>query len=110
MMQAWSLNNESLTLWQLCQGRCWRNLMRFRIVEAGRCKILGGRSMERRSQTPVSDDLRREIRDSGLSQLELSRQSGVPQGAISKFLAKKYGLTLVNVDKLALFFGLRLKK
>jgi transcriptional regulator with XRE-family HTH domain len=57
---------------------------------------------------PVSDKLRERIEESGLSQSELSRESGVPQPSISRFMRGERGLSIEYVDKLAEYFGLTL--
>jgi hypothetical protein len=57
----------------------------------------------------VSNQLREAIRNCGMSANELSRVSGVPQPTITRFL-NDGELRSNNVDKLAAYFGLVLKK
>jgi transcriptional regulator with XRE-family HTH domain len=61
----------------------------------------------------VSSQLRRFIVDSGYSQYRLARLSGVPQSALSRFLAREGeggDLRLSTVDRLAVALDLVLTK
>lgn len=57
----------------------------------------------------LSDQLRRAIRDSGLSANAMSKEVGIPQPTISMFLQGKDILLEKNGDKLAAYFGLELR-
>jgi len=46
----------------------------------------------------------------GLTQTQLSRQSGVPRTTINEILAGKRGISKVNAARLAKFFGLRIEE
>ncbi len=59
-------------------------------------------------EVPVSDKLRERIADSGLSQSELARETGIPQPSISRFVSGDRGLSLEHVDTLAEYFNLKL--
>lgn len=61
-------------------------------------------------RTSVSETLRKTIEDSGLSLLEIERQTGVSNAIINRFIHGKRGLNLSSVDRLAEFFGLELVK
>jgi predicted transcriptional regulator len=59
---------------------------------------------------PVLDQsLRRAIKDSGLSDNELARRTGVPQPTISRFLAGA-DMKLATAAKIAAYLGLSLRK
>ena len=64
--------------------------------------------MSENDGTAFGDVLRRAIRESGLSQYRLSRDAGVPQGAISVFLSGK-DILLNTFEKLALCVGVGLQ-
>jgi plasmid maintenance system antidote protein VapI len=57
----------------------------------------------------VSEQLREAIRNCGLSANELARLAEVPQPTITRFL-NNAELRSGNIDKLAAYFGLVLKK
>jgi transcriptional regulator with XRE-family HTH domain len=52
--------------------------------------------------------VRRAIADSGLSRYAISKASGIDQAALSRFMARKVGLTLASLDALADVLHLRL--
>jgi transcriptional regulator with XRE-family HTH domain len=56
----------------------------------------------------ISDQLHNAIQKSGLTRYEISKQSGVDQAALSRFVNGKQSLTLDKVDKLADVLGLKL--
>ena len=69
------------------------------------------RTLEWPHDMAISDELKKVIRDSGLTVSETSRRAGVPRPSLSRFLNEGHdsrGLSLETVDKLATFFGLRL--
>ncbi len=55
----------------------------------------------------MSDVLRAAIRASGLSLLEIERDTGVQRGSISRFLRRERSLRLDIADKLAAYLGIR---
>ncbi len=57
----------------------------------------------------VSAELRRAIRDSGQSLCQISAACGVDDGALSRFMRKRRGLTLRSVDALCRHLGLELR-
>lgn len=54
------------------------------------------------------DQLRQAIRDSGQSQLGISRATGVGQAILSKFLSGSRGLSVTSIEKLVEHLGLEL--
>lgn len=54
---------------------------------------------KQRTETPT-ESLRRSIRDSGLSLMEIARRSGVDVATLSRFMAKKASITLTTLDAL----------
>ncbi len=56
----------------------------------------------------VSEELRRHVRDSGLSTRQLERGTGVHNSVLSRFLREERSLRLDAVDALAEFLKLRL--
>ncbi len=57
----------------------------------------------------LADILRKAITDSGLSALQLSKETGVSQPSITEFLRGK-DMRLTNASKIAAYLGLELKK
>jgi len=60
--------------------------------------------------SPLIGVLKKAIRDCGLSLPELSRQTGVSNPQIYRFVSGERSLTLPAAEKLAAFLGLRLAK
>ena len=56
----------------------------------------------------ISEQLRRFIKDSGLSTYQLERETGVHNSVLSRFLRDERGLRIETVDALAEFLKLRL--
>ncbi len=56
----------------------------------------------------VSEELRRYIRDSGLSTRQLEQETGVHNSVISRFLRDERGLRIEAVDALCEYLKLRL--
>jgi plasmid maintenance system antidote protein VapI len=50
---------------------------------------------------PVSQALRKTIREKGLTAYATAKQAGVSVDAVQRFISEKRGLTLETVDKLA---------
>ena len=59
-------------------------------------------------EVPISDQLRKAIKNSGLSSRDLAEATKVDHTSIARFLGKKRSLTLDAVDKLCEYFGLAL--
>ncbi len=66
--------------------------------------------MAKRQKAPktVSEQLRRFIKDSGVSLYQLERETGVHNSMLSRFLRGERGLRLESVDALSKFLKLRL--
>lgn len=59
--------------------------------------------------TTITTQLKTIIKTCGISRYELSRQTGVTQAALSRFVNHERGLTLASVDRLAKYLGIELK-
>lgn len=57
----------------------------------------------------LADILRAAIRDSGLSEIEIARRTGVPQSRINDFM-NGGDMRLTNAGKIARYLGLELKR
>lgn len=57
----------------------------------------------------ISQTLREKVIESGLSQFQLYRESGVNRVSIGRFLAGRTGLSMEQLDMLAVYFGLELR-
>ena len=55
---------------------------------------------------PLSAQLREAIVKSGVSRYEISRQTGVSQAALSKFVLGHRGISVKAMDAVGLFLGL----
>ena len=64
--------------------------------------------MNAKKPETLSDQLRQIIADCGMSRYEISKQSGVPEAALSRFVNGKTGLTTDTLDRLAPTLGLEL--
>jgi transcriptional regulator with XRE-family HTH domain len=58
---------------------------------------------------PFSDQLRRAIRDSGMTRYAISVSTGIDQGTLSKFMKGERGLSLAAIDKLMDSLGLEVR-
>ena len=56
----------------------------------------------------IGDTIRRAVRTSGRSQASIARGAGIPDSALSRFVADGRGMSIPNLDKLARHLGLRL--
>ena len=56
----------------------------------------------------LADDIRKTIRDSGMSRYAISRLSGVPESVFSRFMNGECSITLTTLEKLAPVLGLRI--
>jgi transcriptional regulator with XRE-family HTH domain len=66
--------------------------------------------MARQKVKPVSGQLRKAIRDSGLSYYRLARECGVTDGALSRFMRDERDLTARSMDRICGFLGLELRQ
>jgi transcriptional regulator with XRE-family HTH domain len=76
-------------------------------LRTGEC-VARGNYKQARTRPPLQ--LKEAIRDCGLSLPELSRQTGVSNPQIYRFMSGERSLTLPAAEKLAAFLGLRLAK
>ena len=58
----------------------------------------------------IVDQLRKAIKESGLTQYRIAKDSGVPQPVVNRFVTGERGLTLESAAKLCLLFRLRLAR
>ena len=63
--------------------------------------------MAKKGQT-ISDALRQAIVNSGMTTMDIERDTGVNNSQLSRFLRGERGLSLSTVDKLAWYLGLGL--
>ena len=61
------------------------------------------------SDSPITEVLRQAIIDSGLPLLRIAEETGVERASISRFVRGKNSLRLDLADKLAAYFGLKLR-
>ena len=62
------------------------------------------------STKSLSQQLREAIIKSGISRYEISKQTGVSQAALSRFVLGKRGLSVKAMDAIGLFLGLSITK
>ncbi len=56
----------------------------------------------------LSDQIRDAVRKSDLSRYEIWKATGIDQGALSRFVAGKAGMSFVSLDRLADLLGLNI--
>ncbi len=56
----------------------------------------------------LSDQLRDAVNDSGMSRYAICKAIGMNQGAMSRFMSGRSGLSLETIDKLAELLGLEI--
>lgn len=61
-----------------------------------------------RSRTTIADRLRYCIRHAGVSRYRISKDTGIGEAALSRFMTKERGLNLDSADTLAKYFDLEL--
>lgn len=61
-----------------------------------------------KSTAPVSDALRRIIKECGMSRYEIAQRSGVEQAALSRFVSGERGLWTITLDRLFPVLGLKI--
>ena len=58
----------------------------------------------------LSDQIRKAVDLCGLSRYRICKLTGIDQGAFSKFMAHKGGLSITSLDEVAEVLGLELRK
>ena len=58
----------------------------------------------------LSEQIRQAIDASGYSRYRICKETGIDQAAMSRFMAGTVGLTQENLDRVAAFLGLELRK
>lgn len=58
---------------------------------------------------PFSDQLRRAIRDCGMTRYAIAVRTGIDQASLSKFMTGERGLSLAAIDKLMDAMGLEIR-
>ena len=64
--------------------------------------------MSKRQPKAISEQLREAIQASGYSRYRLWQETGISQATLSRFMARKFDLSMASIDRLAAFLGLRL--
>lgn len=80
------------------------------IIKHG-CIIAGMAAQRKATTTTISDQLRAAIAaagERGVTRYRISKETGVEQAALSRFVRGRQGLDLSSVDRLATYLGLRL--
>ena len=65
---------------------------------------------QRRNKLAISDVLREAVRECGLSMYRIAKESGVPFSAIQRFVTDKRAISTANLDGLAPYLKLELRK
>jgi transcriptional regulator with XRE-family HTH domain len=65
---------------------------------------------KRRDKPVISDALREAVRASGLSMYRVAKESGVPFSAIQRFVTDRRPISTANLDGLARYLKLELRK
>lgn len=58
----------------------------------------------------ISEQLLREIKTCGITRYRISQDTGIEESVLSRFVTGKRGLGMEAIDKLAVYFGLELKR
>jgi transcriptional regulator with XRE-family HTH domain len=64
----------------------------------------------RKDKLAISDVLREAVRECGLSMNRIAKESGVPFSAIQRFVTGKRPISTANLDGLARYLKLELRK
>ena len=56
----------------------------------------------------ITDQLRKTVEKCGQTRAEISRETGIPESVLSRFVVGGHGLRSENMDKLAKYLGLSL--
>ena len=70
--------------------------------------ILKNGNMAKRRSTPMSDQLRKAITKAEYSRYRLSKETGIDQSVLSKFVRGERGISLEAIDKLGEFLNLQI--
>jgi transcriptional regulator with XRE-family HTH domain len=62
--------------------------------------------MMKRKRAKLSGQIRRAVDACGLSRYRICKETGIDQGAFSRFMAGKVGLTMAHLDAVADVLGL----
>ena len=62
----------------------------------------------KKSNYPLSQQLRDAIDSCGMTRAEICRKIGLPESTMSHFMAGQCGLALTTIDRLGMLLGLRL--
>lgn len=62
----------------------------------------------KRKPEPISDQLRRILRESDVSRYAISKATGIDQAVLSRFLAGTQGLSLETIDAIGHVLNIRL--
>jgi transcriptional regulator with XRE-family HTH domain len=65
---------------------------------------------KRRDKLAISDALRKAVRESGLTMYRIAKESGVSFSTIQRFVTDKRPLSMANLDGLARYMKLELRK
>ena len=65
---------------------------------------------QRRNKLAISDVVREAVRQSGLSMYRIAKESRVPFSAIQRFVTGKRPISTANLDGLARYLKLELRK
>jgi transcriptional regulator with XRE-family HTH domain len=63
--------------------------------------------MTRRRSVKLSDQIRRAIKTCGKTRAQISRETGVDQATLCRFVQGRHGLLLESLDRVAECIGLR---
>lgn len=64
--------------------------------------------MGRKTNKPISQQLREAIDASGMSRYRICKELGLPESTMSHFMAGDCGLALTTVDRLGKLLGLKI--
>ena len=57
----------------------------------------------------MSDQIRRAVRECGMSRYEIWKATGIDQGTLSRLVSGKAGVTFANLDRLAELLDLNIR-
>lgn len=64
--------------------------------------------MRKNRQKKLSDQIRKAVDKSGVTRYRLAKETGIDQGALSRFHHGKAGLSLNALDRLGAYLGLEI--
>jgi cyanate lyase len=62
-----------------------------------------------RERIPISDQLRRAIKQCGLTRYEISKRTGIDNAVLCHFLHGRRGMSLDSIDRLGVCLGLDIR-